>query len=62
MAVAIADMERDSSRKTCMGDGMDPDSREGSVEKNNDKAAVTKPPAPDQNDTTPGADWKHTKL
>ena len=54
--MAIADMERDSSRKTCMGDGMDPDRREGSAEKNNDKAAVTKPPTPDQNDETPGAD------
>jgi hypothetical protein len=56
IAVAIGDMERDSNRKTCMGDGMDPDSTEGSAEKNNDKAAVTTPPTPDQNDTTPGAD------
>ena len=55
IAVAIADMERDSNRKTCIGDGMDPDRREGSAEKNNDKAAVTKPPTPDQNDKTPGA-------
>ena len=39
-----------------MGDGMDPDSREGSAEKKNDKAAVPKPPTPDQNDTTPAAD------
>ena len=54
--MAIADMERDSSRKTCMGDGMDPERREGSAERSDDNSAVTKPPTADQNDTTPATD------
>ena len=56
IAMAIADMERNSRRKTCMGDGMDPERREGSAERNDDNTAVTKPPTADQYDTTPAAD------
>ena len=54
--MTIADMERNSRRKTCTGDGMDPERREGSSERHDDNAAVTKPPTADQYDTTPAAD------
>ena len=53
--MAIADIDRDTSRKMCMGDGMAPERRDGSEQKNDDKAAVTKPPTADQNDVTPAA-------
>ena len=54
--MAIADMERVISRKVCMGDGMAPERRDGSEEKNDDTAAITKPPTADQKDKTPAAD------